>query len=1109
MKALGILLRLFILICPILLVSACGMALWSPEETDKTNVLSNAQVAKQQTLLAGRSSRPPLSSLNLLPARTSENIYSSNLQNDKANKKHQVPQLSLTEKRDEYMALLALVVDPEQRRQIRFRLADIQMLLAEVQLEQGNEAPNQSYFGEAIAAYLQVLNNNEVVTPMPGSSLTEEEQALNIKMMDAMYQLSRALDLAGEREQSVDVAKEFIASFNPNSFAITNKHVELWFRIGEHYFTQQKFAQAIHYYRQVLAYPNYGDFYGISAYMLGWSYFKLDEYNDALIAFDKLLEHSMSNQAALASKTLDDIQLSKGIKRLVEDSLRVMAITFSYQGNGKAITQFYREHGEQLYQHLVYEELAQQYLDDDRYIDSAEVLLGFARNWPSHPRAVSFYIRHIDAFILGDFPDRVFMAKQGFVSLYGLGKGVVDTVQSPIGSQALPYLKQYLPELAQTEHSVAQQLERYLKVEQTLDTSDDHAAYQTAFVDGGKKEGKSNADVWRKMPVAALKQEKNAAYESAVYYYDNFIQTFTDVEDMSAKIAELRFYMAEALFALGLYPEAITAFETYAYKDKVNPMAVEAAYAGILAWRAQEIQSTVSKKQAIDSRSQPENITDNAMALSTPIVQYTPSQQAQKRFVETFEGDPRSVEIGISLMQTLFVSKHHIEAIKWAAWVLVDAREQHRFSNAQLDSAYLVTAHSYYALNNFAQAEVYYAQIINRLNDSDERVVELRDALAASIFKQAEVALNNVNLDKQAITRLDLASADLSESSHIGLNEALTHLQRLMDKTPNVDIRTLAQFDSATYYALLGNWQRAIELWQDFKQRFPQHELTPAIEPQLLFAFEQTEDWQPAAEMLLAQYFNDKTSAQASVQLFTAAEYFDKATNREMALDSYRRFAHAFPTPIANANEARYKLSEFYLQSNEDSKRRYWLNKMMQAQLQLAKASTNNDPSTAGTPRSRYLAGMSAMVFAEDAFQVYKRVKLTAPLDKSLAKKQHALSKTIDAYDRVMSFAVAEYTTAANYRVARVYDMLAQDLMDSERPDNLSALEASQYDILLEEQAFPFEETAIQMHENNINRVKSGLYDEHIKKSFVALSKALPVKYNKPVLLEEVNADEL
>ena len=69
--------------------------------------------------------------------------------------------------------------------------------------------------------------------------------------------------------------------------------------------------------------------------------------------------------------------------------------------------------------------------------------------------------------------------------------------------------------------------------------------------------------------------------------------------------------------------------------------------------------------------------------------------------------------------------------------------------------------------------------------------------------------------------------------------------------------------------------------------------------------------------------------------------------------------------------------------------------------------------------------------------------------------------------------------------------------MESERPVTLSGQELAQYDALLEEQAFPFEEKAIDLHETNVKRTTDGVYDQWVEKSFTRLAELVPAKYGK------------
>jgi hypothetical protein len=132
----------------------------------------------------------------------------------------------------------------------------------------------------------------------------------------------------------------------------------------------------------------------------------------------------------------------------------------------------------------------------------------------------------------------------------------------------------------------------------------------------------------------------------------------------------------------------------------------------------------------------------------------------------------------------------------------------------------------------------------------------------------------------------------------------------------------------------------------------------------------------------------------------------------------------------------------------------------------------------------------------------FVRIKLVAPLKKSLADKRKAMEAALKAYTQAADYQVAEVTTAATYESAELYRQLGKDLMSSERPNGLSKDELEQYNVLLEEQAFPFEENAIKLHEVNAARTKDGDYDEWVQKSFAALAQLNPGRYGKVELGE-------
>jgi tetratricopeptide (TPR) repeat protein len=151
----------------------------------------------------------------------------------------------------------------------------------------------------------------------------------------------------------------------------------------------------------------------------------------------------------------------------------------------------------------------------------------------------------------------------------------------------------------------------------------------------------------------------------------------------------------------------------------------------------------------------------------------------------------------------------------------------------------------------------------------------------------------------------------------------------------------------------------------------------------------------------------------------------------------------------------------------------------------------------ARTDRTRYLGASAALALAEPVAQAYRSIALTEPLQKQLKLKKVRMEETLKAYGVAADYGVADVTTAVTYRIATVYRDFGTALMSSQRPKKLKKMELEQYNVLLEEQAFPFEEKAAELHELNARRAAQGLYDQWVQRSFDALRELRPVRYGK------------
>jgi hypothetical protein len=167
----------------------------------------------------------------------------------------------------------------------------------------------------------------------------------------------------------------------------------------------------------------------------------------------------------------------------------------------------------------------------------------------------------------------------------------------------------------------------------------------------------------------------------------------------------------------------------------------------------------------------------------------------------------------------------------------------------------------------------------------------------------------------------------------------------------------------------------------------------------------------------------------------------------------------------------------------------------------------DRDAGSARTDRSRYLAALATLELTAADRDTFRTIALVAPLKESLASKKAAMERALTGYQSAAGYSVAEVTTAATYEMGELYRQLAADLMKSERPANLDAEAREQYDLLLEEQAFPFEEKAADVHELNARRTTEGLYDEWVRKSYAVLAQLQPARFGKQVEAEAFIAE--
>ena len=535
-------------------------------------------------------------------------------------------------------------------------------------------------------------------------------------------------------------------------------------------------------------------------------------------------------------------------------------------------------------------------------------------------------------------------------------------------------------------------------------------------------------------------------YLRAAELYNEYVLTFPK----DARAAEMTFLMGEAYYSAGKLDAAVDAYEAVAYNYLDKKHGAEAGYAAILTMQ------TLMEKIPEGERTfwQTRKITS---AIS--FADYYPAHK---------EAPAVLTKAAQEIFQQGDVARAVTISTRMTVW-------QPQPENSLLKTNWLILAHSQFDLKAYDAAEISYRKVLSLMEANDPDKEQVVERIAASVYRSSEG---------------QLAAGDKAG--------AITRLLAIRDIAPGSDIAISGQFDAANYMMELKQWQQAELTLLDFRKRYPQNELTKTIPAKLAVIYQESEQWGKAAGVLETMASNSSDPDMRRQSKYLSAELYEKSGRTNDAITQYRDYANNYPVPFDIATEARNKLVELYGKSGDTSKRNYWLQKLIDEDR---KAGANS------TPRSKYLAASASIKFANDEFSRYSGIKLTLPLKNSLKKKKSALDKTLKSYKGVLDYGVAEFSTEANHRIGMIYGQLSKDLMNSQRPKGLDDLALEQYEILLEEQAYPFEEKAIELHQANSERAWDGIYDDWVKRSFAELGKLLPARYGKQEKVIEVSDD--
>lgn len=527
---------------------------------------------------------------------------------------------------------------------------------------------------------------------------------------------------------------------------------------------------------------------------------------------------------------------------------------------------------------------------------------------------------------------------------------------------------------------------------------------------------------------------------------EHYFSELLKVKPADANYATDYLLLGEVRLKLGDWRGAIPVYRQAGYEFTEFPQRIEAAYAAVAAYP--EFGSLPPEDQ-------------KALA------------EELERFALTYPADKRAGTVLLAAAQSQLALGNQARARDLSGRLLgmplqdvPDASPVvYSSSAAEKLSSRIVLGHSEFALGNYARAEAAYREARKSLKAGDDRAAAVEDNLAASLYRQGE--------QKQA-------EGDLVAAQDFYL--------QVVEELPRSVVAEVALYDAAMRAIDLERWLQSSLLLEKHRSTYPERASERGIDQKLVFSYERGGQFASAAAILLTM--RSELDPEASRQaLFQAVELYEQADQPKDALRAAEDYVEQYKRPFDSWIAMHQRLVDLNEASGNRNEPNVWRQRLIAAEA------TGGSERTAET---RTLAAAASWALIEPKIADYEKISLVLPLQKSLSRKSEALKALMANLQKVNQYGVQEYVTRATDAMGRAYRQLSQALLASQRPKGLSELEEEQYVILLEEQAFPFEEKAIELYEANAVRTAQGVYDASVASSIHALAEMMPARYDKP-----------
>lgn len=578
----------------------------------------------------------------------------------------------------------------------------------------------------------------------------------NVAFRDkVMYRIAVCHLEEGNKEKSVEYLQNL-------SYETTEKQYleESYFRLGEYYFEQKDYEQAIDYYRRLL---NSWDsaYFDMALYKLGWSYYNLDDFAQAISTLIYLVDDIN------LVEEVDNEYLGRTNADLRKEAIEFVAVCFAdYSGPEKARI-FLKDRTDKDYTEKILLRLAAVYQKRNYYEDANETLNILLELYPTKPDAPRFQRIIVDYYELAGERERANEARIRFMTKYGPGTPWFENIKDD--------------SLRQSTMEVA---EEFLY---TLGT-----------------EAQANAQ----------QSKSKLQYGLAVNRYESYLEKFPTSE----RSGKVRFYLSECLFEIGRYQEAADSYHKVVLDYPESEFRETAGYNRVLTYNSLLKNDRNQGSTVLYLRNFLGKHDARVDTIATASVTQGQLMQASNDFIIHFSSSSKLPEVLMNYAQILY-ELGEFGLAKEAYKLVVTHPSQHDF----LPQAYSMIAQCSFKQNDYEESEDWFLKLSQQFPDSSRYVEKANKMIASSRFKLAETYVETGDIKRavhefervaNAVSDQDVAERALFEAALLYENmgdkyKAVGVYESLSRRFPNSTSVDKSLFKAGVLSEQLEDWERA------------------------------------------------------------------------------------------------------------------------------------------------------------------------------------------------------------------------------------------------------------------------------------------------------------